>query len=73
MSFTSVQDARSSTGTKSISKRPSSELKVQGAVPLWLAHILGELDVFPTGFSKYGVCYKNNILDKYINGVITCV
>ena len=42
-------------------------------MPLWLAHILGELDVFPTGFSKYGVCYKNNILDKYINGVITCV
>ena len=49
------------------------EIKAPGAVPLWLAHILGELDVFPTGFSKYGVCYKNNILDKYINGVITCV
>ena len=44
-----------------------------GAVPLWLAHILGELDVFPTGFSKYGVCYRDNILEKYINGVITCV
>ena len=43
------------------------------AVPLWLAHILGELDVFPTGFSKYGVCYRDNILEKYINGVITCV
>ena len=49
------------------------EIKAPGAVPLWLAHILGELDVFPTGFSKYGVCYRDNILEKYINGVITCV
>ena len=32
MSFISVQEARSSTGTKSISKRPSSEVKVQGDI-----------------------------------------
>lgn len=49
------------------------EIKLPGAAPLWLSHIMCELDIFPTGFSKYGVCYKNNILDKYINGVITCV
>ncbi len=49
------------------------EIKIPGSAPLWLAHILAELDIFPTGFSKYGVCYRDNILDKYINGVITCV
>ena len=47
------------------------EIKVPGAVPLWLAHILGELDVFPTGFSKYGSCYKSGLVQKYFDGVIT--
>ena len=49
------------------------EIKIPGTAPLWLAHILSELSLFPTGFSKYGTCYKNHILSEYFNGVIVCV
>ena len=47
------------------------EIKIPGAAPLWLATMLSELEIFPVGFSKYGTCYKNKILEKYINGEIT--
>ena len=46
------------------------EIKIPDASPLWLASMLSELGIFPTSFSKYGTCYKNNIIEKYINGVI---
>lgn len=46
------------------------ELKVPGAVPLWLAELLSELRIFPESFSKYGSCYKKELLDKFVNGVI---
>ena len=49
------------------------EIKIPGAAPLWLAHMLSELSLFPTGFSKYGTCYKTALLEKYFNGVISCV
>lgn len=45
------------------------EIKMPGAAPLWLARVLSELEIYPTGFSKYGTCYKNNL----INGVILSV
>lgn len=48
------------------------EIKIPEAAPLWLAHLLSELAVFPTGFSKYGTCYRQELLDKYFNGVIVC-
>ena len=34
------------------------ELKLPGAMPLWMAHLLGDLRVYPTSFSKYGACYQ---------------
>ena len=34
------------------------EIKVPGAMPLWLARILSELKIRPVSFSKYGVAYK---------------
>ena len=37
------------------------EIKIPGATPLWLAHLLRELGIFPQSFSKYGTCYKNSI------------
>lgn len=37
------------------------EIKIPGAMPLWLAHILTELSIFPGAFTKYGNCYKNFI------------
>lgn len=46
------------------------EIKIAGAAPLWLAALLSELEIFPQGFSKYGTCYKNQLLDKYMNGEI---
>jgi hypothetical protein len=49
------------------------EIKIPGTAPLWLAHLLSELALFPTGFSKYGTCYRDHILGEYFNGVIKCV
>lgn len=40
------------------------EIKLPGAAPLWLAHLLSGCGVFPTGFSKYGVCYAENLLGE---------
>lgn len=38
------------------------EIKVPGAMPLWLAHALSENNVYRTSFSKIGTCYKQFIL-----------
>ena len=46
------------------------EIKLQGAAPLWLAETLSRLMIFPVGFSKYGSCYKNELIEKYFNGVM---
>lgn len=47
------------------------EIKISGAMPLWLSQEMAELEVFPTSFSKYGTCYKNYLIQKiYINGGI---
>lgn len=40
------------------------EIKIPEAAPLWLARLLSDEEIFPTGFSKYGNCYKENILKK---------
>lgn len=48
------------------------EIKLPGAAPLWLAHMLSSLELYPAGFSKYGTVYKKTILEKYFNGVIVC-
>jgi len=44
------------------------ELKLPGAAPLWLARMLSELKLYPTGFSKYGVCYQDHVLQDYLEG-----
>ena len=49
------------------------EIKLPGTAPLWLARLLSELEIFPTGFSKYGTCYRNNIINEFFNGVIVSV
>lgn len=38
------------------------EIKNTGALPLWLCRALSEAGIFPTSFSKYGVCYRDFIL-----------
>nr|MCR5653314.1 VTC domain-containing protein [Ruminococcus sp.] len=37
------------------------EVKVQGAMPLWLSKILNEGRIYKTSFSKYGEAYKRLI------------
>ena len=34
------------------------EVKIPGAMPLWLGRTLSEAGAFPSSFSKYGVCYQ---------------
>lgn len=34
------------------------EIKTSGVYPLWLAHALSDIAVFPCSFSKYGTCYN---------------
>jgi hypothetical protein len=33
------------------------EIKIPGNMPIWLSHILDELEIYPTSFSKYGNAY----------------
>lgn len=49
------------------------EWKIPDAAPLWLARMLSELELFPASFSKYGTCYKDNILEEIKNGGIARV
>lgn len=47
------------------------EIKIEGAIPLWLSQEMTELDIYPSSFSKYGTCYKNYLIKKvYSNGGI---
>lgn len=46
------------------------EIKMPGSAPLWLAHMLSQARAFPTSFSKYGSCYKKDLLHKYFDGVM---
>ena len=38
------------------------EIKVAGAMPMWLSKILADLEIYPASFSKYGSVYKTSIL-----------
>lgn len=37
------------------------EIKIPGAFPVWLAHELSELEIFPMSFSKYGKAFLSYI------------
>ena len=37
------------------------EVKIPGACPLWLSHLLSDAQAFPTSFSKYGACYRDEL------------
>ena len=43
------------------------EIKIPGAMPVWLAKMLDELKIFPTSYSKYGMAYitDKGLLDKF--------
>ncbi len=40
------------------------EIKIPGTSPMWLSHLLSELAVYPTSFSKYGTCYQQHLLGR---------
>jgi len=35
------------------------EIKAEGAMPIWLSHLINSMDIYPQSFSKYGYCYKH--------------
>lgn len=37
------------------------EIKIPGTMPLWLSHILDELEIYPASFSKYGRGYLQSL------------
>jgi hypothetical protein len=37
------------------------EIKIPGAMPIWLSHILDELEIYPVSFSKYGKGYQESL------------
>ncbi len=48
------------------------EIKVAHAVPLWMTHILSELEVYQGAFSKYGNIYRANFKNFDSRGIELC-
>ncbi len=49
------------------------EIKIPGAMPIWLSKILDELKIYPQSFSKYGTAYLQQLSEKNNKGkVIIC-
>lgn len=44
------------------------EIKVSGAMPMWITRILSELGIYQGSFSKYGSIYSKIITDNRIDG-----
>ncbi|HBU11197.1 MAG TPA: molecular chaperone [Clostridiales bacterium] len=44
------------------------EIKTDGSIPLWLGRYLSQNGIYPTSFSKYGMCYKDNLIAKKETG-----
>lgn len=40
------------------------EIKIPGAMPLWMARALDEMNIRQTSFSKIGTAYTNFIYEK---------
>lgn len=47
------------------------EIKILGAMPLWLTRLLSENELFSHGFSKYGVKYKRDAKDRKLEYHLT--
>lgn len=42
------------------------EVKTLGAMPLWLCGLLSEVRAYPCAISKYGLCYKENLMGDFL-------
>ncbi|MDO4295400.1 MAG: polyphosphate polymerase domain-containing protein [bacterium] len=40
------------------------EVKIPGAMPVWMSHLFSELGIYPTSYSKYGACYKRELVEQ---------
>lgn len=40
------------------------EVKLPGAMPLWLAHLLDTFALYPQSVSKYGTCYREHLFPE---------
>ena len=47
------------------------EIKIPGAMPMWLADCLDELKIYPVSFSKYGRAYEQ-LCEEKRKGVMIC-
>lgn len=45
------------------------EIKIPQVMPLWLSHLLDELEIRSTSFSKYGECYKNYLIHNFLKNM----
>lgn len=43
-------------------KKYLMEIKLPDAMPLWMSHILTKNKIYPISFSKYGTCYKDELI-----------
>ena len=43
------------------------ELKLSYSIPVWMAHMLSELEIYPVSFSKYGNIYTKILLTDIQN------
>ena len=49
------------------------EIKIPGSMPLWLGHILDELNIYPASFSKYGQAYeRQQMMNFEKKGGVSC-
>lgn len=52
-------------GTNLIGKKTYlMEVKCVGSMPLWFAHVLTQLEIYPTSFSKYGKIYQKSLREE---------
>lgn len=43
------------------------EIKIPGAMPAWMSHMLSELRIYPISYSKYGAYYQDYIMRDTIH------
>lgn len=48
------------------------EIKIAGAMPLWLVRLLSENGIYQTSFSKYGNAYQQMLKNEYYGGQMVC-
>lgn len=40
------------------------EVKIPGAMPLWMSHVLSDLAIYPVSYSKYGTFYQEYMAER---------